>query len=561
MPTWDEVKQWKSAQIGKIADSLIADRNKLLSLQDEVNDAATPREWTGEAAEAAKTQLKRYTQDLEDLVAGLSAVAVRVSETETTVKAVANAIDEAESLAATHEYRIKNGDVIPLFDPEDTEPGSELDATRAQVESDLKVQIEQILRRAEDIDHDLDTVMEKAMSGGISDGGGTTLAAAALSGTLQGFTEPVMPPKGGTPEENKAWWDTLSKGERDWLVRNQPEFLGNRNGLPAAVRHEANVKRVPEERRKILQELQKLRTRLDNWDSWAEKAWLEGEIEKVNAKLEALDVLEDQANENGNLVMSLDTSGERVRAAIGMGDVDMADYLNVYTPGMNSAVAQNMSRYVDELGEVQRYTDQMLENDPATAGQKSATVVWMDYLPPQGNINEGYEVLGEGRAKAGAERLAGFLDGVEASRGDNPPERLTATGHSYGSLTTALALRQTDAADAFVSQGSPGWGDGGSSSIRVPDRMYNLSADGDFVADSGTFGDDPSYAPGVRELSTFSGTTAEGEALGSNTGHTTYTEADSQKSTSEYNTAAVIAGKDNQTIPFGHRTPGPAGPR
>ena len=44
-------------------------------------------------------------------------------------------------------------------------------------------------------------------------------------------------------------------------------------------------------------------------------------------------------------------------------------------------------------------------------------------------------------ARAGAHDLAGFYDGIGASHQGVPAE-LTAIGHSYGSLTTGLALQE-----------------------------------------------------------------------------------------------------------------------
>lgn len=175
-------------------------------------------------------------------------------------------------------------------------------------------------------------------------------------------------------------------------------------------------------------------------------------------------------------------------------------------------------------------------------GKTAATVVWMDYLPPKADLSEGLEGLSDDRAEAGAKRLAAELDGIQASRADDPPARLTATGHSYGSLTTALALRGTDAADAFVSQGSPGWGDGGGDGLQVPKQeQYNMRThDDDLVAGLGWHGGNPEDYDGVRQLGTHEVTTSDGERLHGTSGHSGYTIAGDGKSTSEYNTARCV---------------------
>jgi len=48
-------------------------------------------------------------------------------------------------------------------------------------------------------------------------------------------------PEGKDPEEVKRWWDSLSQAERDQLLHEQPEKLGNLNGIPVEARSEANI--------------------------------------------------------------------------------------------------------------------------------------------------------------------------------------------------------------------------------------------------------------------------------------------------------------------------------
>lgn len=252
--------------------------------------------------------------------------------------------------------------------------------------------------------------------------------------------------------------------------------------------------------------------------------------------------------------MSFDHSGGRVLASVGIGDVDSAEKVAFYTPGTHADVGENMERYVKEAAEVNGYAQDMLDKDPATDGEKSAMVVNMDYDAPQ---NLATEATRQGQAEAGAKRLVAEMEGLRASRGDTPPDRVTAIGHSYGSVTTALALRETDAADAFVRQGSPGDGSGGSAArtaIRISDdESYNLASKGDSVPKTGWHGGNPSLDSDVRQLSTEAEVSTDGERLHATSEHTDYHTADAPEggrkaSSSEYNTAAVIAGKQELII-------------
>ncbi len=142
------------------------------------------------------------------------------------------------------------------------------------------------------------------------------------------------------------------------------------------------------------------------------------------------------------------------------------------------------------------------------------------------------------------------------------PAHITALGHSYGSLTAGLALRETAAVDDAVFFGSPGTGYGGhvltpdgvewqssSEEMNVPDgHRYNRETDGDYIADSGWHGGDPSVDPGLRQLATHDTTAPDGSALRGSEAHSGYTTADGDLVTSEHNMAAVIAGREDLII-------------
>src|SRR5690606_25717627 len=91
-------------------------------------------------------------------------------------------------------------------------------------------------------------------------------------------------------------------------------------------------------------------------------------------------------------------------------------------------------------------------------GSSVATMFWLGYNTPAGDLLEWGEVPSEGRAADGGERLATAVDGLRASRADNPAH-MTAIGHSYGSTTTSYAATTHDlAVDDVALIGSPGTG-------------------------------------------------------------------------------------------------------
>src|SRR5699024_4225012 len=103
-------------------------------------------------------------------------------------------------------------------------------------------------------------------------------------------------------------------------------------------------------------------------------------------------------------------------------------------------------------------------------------------------------------AEAGAEDLASFLRGVEASR--ETPAHLVPMGFSYGSVVTGMAMQEVTGADAMVLVGSPGMGTSDLADLQLPeDSAYMIEARRDVIADTGWFGGDPSHLDGLTGLS------------------------------------------------------------
>ena len=176
----------------------------------------------------------------------------------------------------------------------------------------------------------------------------------------------------------------------------------------------------------------------------------------------------------------------------------------------------------------------------------------------------GYEVIIDKIAGAGraAQRVAVQFDqGINAARADEPHR--TALGHSYGSLTTGIALQQNTGVRDAVFFGSPGitdtpsWLPGSGNPVQhlqVPTgHTYDLAASGDPIANDvpilGRYGDAPQTLPSVTQLSTDAAVSPDGPLAASH-GHSQYTTSiNGIDTTSKYNIAAVVAGQPDLTIP------------
>jgi hypothetical protein len=187
-------------------------------------------------------------------------------------------------------------------------------------------------------------------------------------------------------------------------------------------------------------------------------------------------------------------------------------------------------------------------------------VTWIGYEAPQwGELTDPSHSVGfDNAAKEGAAHLDGFLNGIGASHDvASLPLHLTALGHSYGSLTTGIALQhETPVHDAVVF-GSPGMDINNVHDLKVPDgHVYSELSRGDFVPNldiAHHFGVSPYSLSGIDHLSTGNATSVDGQSLATGEGHSDYLNGNS---TSQYNMAAITVGRSDLAI-ADRPTPGP----
>ncbi|MDQ4103104.1 MAG: alpha/beta hydrolase family protein [Actinomycetota bacterium] len=551
MASIGDIRAWLPGELDSAFDALSARRDSLIGLDDELLAARVPDGWTGKAATAATAAHGALSERARRIVAGISAVRRATGEASDAVSAIQRGLAEAEDLARAYGFAVcGDGTVIDVHPPTIPDPAQaqEVQRERAQVQAEVVDRLEQILRRANDVDADFAAVLGRAARGEIDDGTGLSLAAAAAIGDGAGRLSTIGPPDSGTPGDNAGWWASLSDEERRALIDQNPGALGNLDGLPAAVRDEANRARLDDERAALEAERDRLQADLD--DNWFGGVFTNADaaLEDVNAKLASLDRIEQTLDQPGERqLLALDLSGERAEAAVAVGNVDTADHVAVFTPGLGSTVDGDLQRYDDNMDQLRRQAQ--YESNRYGDGGSVAAVTWIGYQAPQpgfGGFNplDSDSVLHDDSARAGGADLAEFYRGIDASRATNP--HLTALGHSYGSTTTGFALQERTGVDDAVFFGSPGIGTSHIEDIQVTEgHSYRIEARNDFVADTGHFGIDPTHVDGLTGLSAREETLADGRRLAESTGHSGYLTPDS---TSHYNLSVVVAGLPNGRV-------------
>lgn len=285
----------------------------------------------------------------------------------------------------------------------------------------------------------------------------TSPTSAGAPGWVPGWTPPeglglgILRLLWGRPADLRRWWQSLSPPEQDQLVRALPRLVGAADGLPARDRDRANRCRLTAD---LASGARGAVTTAAVLDSVGDR------IDPANgAPLPALLLDYDPAAFGGD-----------GRAAVALGDPDLAEDVAVLVPGFGSDLDALPGVTRDALA---------LQQAASTPGSPASVLAWIGYNAPDGSpvapdadrslrLRDAAGVAGESAAILGAARLDRLLGGLGLPGGTpaDPPAHLTVVGHSYGSTTAAHAFAAGTAspggppADDLVLLGSPGAGGG-----------------------------------------------------------------------------------------------------
>jgi hypothetical protein len=557
-----QVREWDPARMQDVATSLQHSRSALVSLGADLPAGAGPTLWQGPAASAAYLREESLAAAEHAMVTAVAAVQRAVIEAAARVRTVQAALDQVQRLAAGHRLRVDDDGVVRdtgcLPTPADAGRAAAMERDRERAREAARASVHEVLRVAVDIDDGLASVLLAAAHDGIDSRGAATLDEAWRAGTTLPALRFLSPPPAG-PYDAATWWRALTPAEREEAARTMPAVLGRLDGLPPAVRDEANRTVMARERQRLQQLLPGLQAAVDRavsalpgrGDAEVVAQVLrirtaQDELAAATTALAAIAALVTMLAQDGprRQLLSFGAGSRRVTAAVSVGDVATAGHVAVFVPGLTSQV-QDPATFV--------VYDAQMAALVATAGPMAvgpdaevAAVTWLDYEAPQWDelFEPDHSVLLPLDAERAGPALASFVTGIDAAREREP--HLTLLGHSYGSTTVGYALQQGTGVDDAVVFGSPGLGTSDVADLQLPPGgAWLLEARGDPVADLGAFGADPSGLAGIVRLSS-DAVPLPGGVLGrESTGHSSYLAVGS---TAAWNIAAVVAGRRAATV-------------
>lgn len=430
-----------------LASTLLSNSARISEFAEEAAALASPSYlWLGDAASAYSTHAAAFAKKHEPMAATLKRVARGVDVFAEQLRTLLS--DHTDLTGEISGYHRDRNDLIADVNAAKDVTEAEIAALQERARrlttryswllSDVSTFTERVTANEEFLVQ-LFTGADTAAEAAKADGGIDPLALAAIGG---------MPSAGDGPEKMAEWWAGLTEAEQDALIAAYPERFGSADGLPASARDDAN-------RLLLDSDLTELRMKKQAGTLTADERQ---RLENAEAAEKALKLADDYVvpgtdeRPGGTLWLydpdAFDGDG---RVAIGVGDLDTADDVSIQIPGIRTEMtdAPGYAQQAANLYESARYGGD---------GSSVATLFWLGYDTPAGDLLEWGEVPSESYAEEGGARLAAAVDGLRASRADDPAH-MTAIGHSYGSTTTSYAATDHDlAVDDVALVGSPGTG-------------------------------------------------------------------------------------------------------
>ena len=539
MVTFNDLLSWSGTNLDTAGEALVAASHKYEQVNADLKKKGLGDGLSGKTFEAEAKARRILADDAEDLWNGMEKAGNDLKAASTTVTTINNAAHNLVARMKADELEISYTGAITPTDPNQSNSDSRSNEVKALIQG-YEYERDRLVEQADDTVTFISSVYDEL---------------AKLDDTANGPSPEVVnhgerPPNSKwTPSQVNDWWTSLTDAQRKNIIEKHPAWIGNLNGIPSNTRDEANRRVLNIMRENLKKEIAYYEPKyLDPPSSSNPQPQLSPayvnllnkyqEINNIYASLSS----EDSKKADRKLLVLDTSSGDHFRAAVGSGDIDNADHVMVFTPGMSTQVTPGLFGENASRGGAVANSEKILDESelawkPGDKGQETAAAVtWLGYDAPNWSETLGgtdSSVLSSKEAQSAGPDLASFYDALqETHHGDS---HLVAAGHSYGSTATGYALRQSNAPDDVVVWGSPGVTSVDASDLgMLPDHMYAARSGDDVVAMSGIYGGEPTAHPDSDFTSL---STSKNGGLAESTGHSNYTD---KGTTSLHNISQVL---------------------
>ena len=527
---WTDIQQWEAAPLQTYAVECENKQRKLQAVGDALASPLNSLNGSGQTVKAAKAALRKQITAIEKEVNFLISSAEIASEGAQGINEVRANADDAKQLAQSWNMTIDSSGNVSI----DAAQVKRLKKAGKNI-LDIKYMVDTAQKRVNTALTQAQKLVDSLSQKLASLEAGTFDNHVHYSTTIK--SRPTLPPAGASAQENASWWNSLSDDDKQWMINQHPDIIGNLEGVDYTSRNQANRIMLPRLQKQAKEELDAFVAKMNPHMSGPEFE----EFMRLSARVKALDEIDKTLKRESDgvprFLMQLDASGPNILAAVSQNNPDDADHIGVIVPGMTTSVAGSIQEY-DGHAKVMREAAEKA----AGPGQKVAMVEFFGYDAPPGVL----EASNTDMAQAGAKKLSGFLTGIDAAREHGAGDaHITVAAHSYGSTTAGIAatLVGDGVIDDLVQFGSPGSGVQDVAEFHVPEGHTYVSAAPyleDVVQGLGpddSFGKNPTKMPGYKHLS---GKTVPTSLMPLFDKHSSYFRKDTQ---ANRDIASVIGGK------------------
>ncbi|WP_052425553.1 alpha/beta hydrolase, partial [Mycobacterium kyorinense] len=246
-------------------------------------------------------------------------------------------------------------------------------------------------------------------------------------------TAPQIPKAGTDPNEVKRWWDSLSQPQKDQLLREHPDMLGNLDGIYVADRSTANTTVMQQDLDRVTHAASDHHVSIDEVTAHPQNYGLSpADVTRYTNAVQVKKGLEyNSAKTHAPTFLQVyepDKFNGQGRAAIAIGNPDTAANTAVVVPGTSHSVTEG---WLSSNDAANLYNETWAANH----GKATSVVAWMGYNAPD---SLGDPQVGQtGLAHQGGALLASDVNALNVTH--QGASDVTVIGHSYGSTTVADA--------------------------------------------------------------------------------------------------------------------------
>lgn len=543
-----DIRSFRPGLVWQVRDRIEVERRRIGQAMTEVL-AGRPHAsaWSGPAALAAFTRNAEAIRVLSEVANRLGITSQVLTHLAERMHACLELVQHADRRAAEGRGWVNHDG--QLFLPQ---PPAFLDpllaAHHARQEALLREEVERDLRQAEHAARDADHEVLKRLGHAAHS---SSAQPAASAGHLP-IPQPPQTRTGGFADPagafaNAAWWRSLTQEEQKRAIRDYPQWVGPKDGVPAWARHRANLALLARAETGAAGALAVARLAESRQKGNAERIGARAVTQARERRVEALRAVREVISRRDGVqrqLLALDDFDGLVTAAVGIGAVDTAEHVATFVGGFTTTVEGTLRGLDSALAGMRKEAMSITRG-----GADVAVVAWLGYPAPQPSevLQVPRRSVLSGRiARDHSDELAAFLTGLDAAR--DSPLHSTLWAHSYGSTLAGNALLKTGAVDDVALFGSPGVPFKKLEDVGLKSGGLNvLQAPGDWIPKLGPayLGTPPLQVPGVRHLATVHAKGMPND-LRSAKGHSEYR---APGTLSRRNLVALAAGRPDLVIP------------